>query len=53
MNRKEFKKQLDARFDAFKEKFYASFDKFNVRLDDIESRLRRYRQNDKGADKNI
>lgn len=33
MNRKEFKKQLDARFDAFEEKFDASFDKFNARLD--------------------
>ena len=33
MNRKEFEKQLDARFDAFEEKFDASFDKFNARLD--------------------
>ena len=33
MNRKEFRKQLDARFDAFEEKFDENFDKFNTRLD--------------------
>ena len=40
MNRKEFKKQLDARFDAFEEKFNASFDKFNARLDDIDKMIK-------------
>ena len=39
MNRKEFKKQLDARFDAFEEKFNAIFDKFNARLDAFEEKL--------------
>ena len=39
MNRKEFKKQLDARFDAFEEKFNASFDKLNARLDKLNARL--------------
>ena len=40
MNRKEFKKQLDARFDAFEEKFNAIFDKFNARLDDIDKMIK-------------
>lgn len=40
MNRKEFKKQLDARFDAFEEKLDASFDKFNARLDDIDKMIK-------------
>lgn len=39
MNRKEFKKQLDARFDAFEEKFNASFDKLDESLDKLESSL--------------
>ena len=39
MNRKEFKKQLDARFDAFEEKFNASFDKLNARLDESFDKL--------------
>ena len=39
MNRKEFRKQLDARFDAFEEKFNASFDKFNERLDAFEEKF--------------
>ena len=39
MNRKEFRKQLDARFDAFEEKFNASFDKFNARLDERFDKL--------------
>ena len=39
MNRKEFRKQLDARFDAFEEKFNASFDKFNARLDESFDKL--------------
>lgn len=39
MNRKEFKKQLDARFDAFEEKFNASFNKFNARLDESFDKL--------------
>ena len=39
MNRKEFRKQLDARFDAFEEKFNASFDKFNARLDAFEEKF--------------
>ena len=39
MNRKEFEKQLDARFDAFEEKFNASFDKLDASLDKLESSL--------------
>ena len=39
MNRKEFKKQLDARFDAFEEKFNAGFDKLDASLDKLESSL--------------
>ena len=39
MNRKEFKKQLDARFDAFEEKFNASFDKFNASFDRLDASL--------------
>ena len=36
MNRKEFRKQLDARFDAFEEKFNASFDKLESSLDKLD-----------------
>lgn len=39
MNRKEFKKQLDARFDAFEEKFNAIFDKFDENFDKFNTRL--------------
>ena len=39
MNRKEFKKQLDARFDAFEEKLNANFDKLNARLDKLNAKL--------------
>ena len=39
MNRKEFRKQLDARFDAFEEKFNAGFDKLDASLDKLESSL--------------
>lgn len=42
MNRKEFKKQLDARFDAFEEKFNKldeNFDKLNARLDESFNKL--------------
>ena len=39
MNRKEFKKQLDARFDAFEEKLDESFDKLESSLDKLESSL--------------
>ena len=39
MNRKEFKKQLDARFDAFEEKFNAIFDKFDENFDKFNARL--------------
>ena len=40
MNRKEFKKQLDARFDAFEEKFNAIFDKLESSLDDIDKMIK-------------
>ena len=36
MNRKEFRKQLDARFDAFEEKFNAGFDKLDASLDKLD-----------------
>ena len=39
MNRKEFRKQLDARFDAFEEKFNAIFDKFDENLDKLDASL--------------
>ena len=39
MNRKEFRKQLDARFDAFEEKLDENFDKLNARLDKLNARL--------------
>ena len=39
MNRKEFKKQLDARFDAFEEKLDESFDKFDENFDKFNTRL--------------
>ena len=39
MNRKEFEKQLDARLDAFEEKFNENFDKFNENFDKLESSL--------------
>ena len=39
MNRKEFRKQLDARFDAFEEKFNVIFDKFNAKLDVFEEKF--------------
>ena len=39
MNRKEFEKQLDARFDAFEEKLDESFDKLESSLDKLESSL--------------
>ena len=39
MNRKEFKKQLDARFDAFEEKLDENFDKLNARLDESFDKL--------------
>lgn len=39
MNRKEFKKQLDAHLDAFEEKFNAIFDKFDENFDKFNARL--------------
>ena len=36
MNRKEFRKQLDARFDAFEEELDARFDKLDASLDKLD-----------------
>ena len=40
MNRKEFEKQLDARFDAFEEKLDESFDKLESSLDNIDKMIK-------------
>ena len=37
MNRKEFKKQLDAHFDAFEEELDARFDKLNANFDKLNA----------------
>lgn len=37
MNRKEFRKQSEARFDAFVEELDARFDKFNANFDKLDA----------------
>lgn len=39
MNRKEFRKQSEARFDAFEKELDARFDKFNANFDKLDASL--------------
>ena len=39
MNRKEFRKQSEARFDAFEKELDARFDKFNENFDKLDASL--------------